>query len=387
MRWCRFSVYYLTGSGIEKLDNYFIISIPPNFLRPNRQYVMKNYQKKILLFGLLLCALWCSATWLIADRIYFSRAHALINDETKIVENRADDLAESIRRNLHFLSGIPNMISHLIRVHWATSRFGSNIQPSTLNYEDRKRIWTQDSTLADLSQYLNIVQSNLNVDIISLLNAAGDCIVSSNWDKPESSIGTNYAKRDFFLSNKAGKPGMQYAVGIKTLIPGLFFSSPVLANGEFMGSVVVKIDIPKLAFITKQTDAYIADKNGVIILAHNQAMDMNVLPGSLGLTMSAPEKMLHYRRSDLPTLRIEPWEDKKFPTLKRIFRDPLPSIIASRNLPELALTAFANNEMLPLSPLQRERLWIFLLLSSLASRLTVFLTGTILYSPPGNLSK
>jgi diguanylate cyclase (GGDEF)-like protein/PAS domain S-box-containing protein len=340
---------------------------------------MKQIQNKILLFAFLCCALWCSATWLIADRIYLSRMHALIDVETQIIENRADDLAESIRRNLYFLSGIPNMVSHLIRVHVATSRFGSSRQPSTLAYEDRKRLWTQDSVLADLSQYLNIVQSSLNVDIIFLLNAAGDCIVSSNWDKPESFIGTNYAQRDYFLSSKAGKPGMQYAVGIKTHIPGLFFSSPVLANGEFMGSVVVKIDMPKLAFITKQTNAYIADKNGVIILAHNQTMDLNVLPGSPGLTLSAQEKILHYQRSDLPTLRIEPWGDKKFPTLKRIFDEPIPYMHASRYLPEYGLTAFADNDMVQLPALQRERLWIFLLLSILGSGLIVFVSGTIIY--------
>ena len=146
-----------------------------------------------------------------------------------------------------------------------------------------------------------------------------------------------------------------------------------------MGSVVAKIDIPKLAFITKETDAYIADKNGVIILAHNQAMDMNVLPGSPAHTLSAQEKILHYSRSDLPTLPIEPWKDKNFPTLKRILNEPIPYMIASRNLPEYGLTAFAENDMEQFPTLQRERLWIFLLLSILGSSLIVFVSGTVIY--------
>lgn len=146
-----------------------------------------------------------------------------------------------------------------------------------------------------------------------------------------------------------------------------------------MGSMVVKIDMSKLAFITKQIDAFVADKNGVIILAHDQAMHMNALLDNPAISMSAQERMLHYRRSDLPTLRIEPWGDKEFPTLKRIFDKPTPYMLARRNLPEYGLTAFARNDLLQLPALQRERLWIFMLLGTIGNGLIVFVSGTFIY--------
>lgn len=93
-------------------------------------YAMKSHQNKTFFFVALLIVLWISAAWLIADHNYYSRAKTIIDEQTHIIEDQADDFAESVRRNLHFLQGISNMVSNLARVHVAISRFGSGTQPS-----------------------------------------------------------------------------------------------------------------------------------------------------------------------------------------------------------------------------------------------------------------
>lgn len=340
---------------------------------------MRYIRYKIPFFAALLIVLWASAAWQAADYYYYSRAKSMIDDQTHIIEAQADDFAESIRRNLHFLHGVSNMVSQLMRVNVATSRFGSNSQPSPLVFEERKRIWTQDSALNDLSQYLHVVQANLNVDVIYLLNSAGDCIASSNWEQSGSFIGSNYAKRDYFLSSQAGKPGMQYAVGMTSHIPGLYFSSPVMVDGRFMGAVVTKIDIQRLAFLTQQADAYITDQHGVVILAHDPPMYMGAMPDSSIFGMSAQKKMARYQKTDFSALPIEPWGDKEFPMLKRVFNQDVPYMLVSRPLPEFDLVALVKNDLVLLTALQRERLWTFLGLSLIGSILIVSATSTFLY--------
>ena len=341
--------------------------------------LVKSSRNKIALFALLLIALWCLAAWQIADRYYVFRAKTTIDEQTRIIKDQADDFAESIRRTLRFLDGIPEMLAHTADVHAALTRFGSDSQPSVLPVGERKKNWTQDPALNDLSRYLLIVQTTLHADLVYVVNAAGDCIAASNWDETGSPVGVNFAERDFFAANKAGNPGMQYAVGKTTHIPGLFFSSPVMADGRFVGAVVAKIDVPHMSFLTDQTDGYIADRSGVVILAHEKGMHMGALPGSPVLGMSAQEKMARYRRLDFQPISISRWGDRDFPTLMRVSNESAPHLLASRPLSQYGLVAFIENDELPLSGLQRERLWVFLGLSLLGCVLIVPGTGAFVY--------
>lgn len=326
-----------------------------------------------------LLGVWCFASWLIADAHYNSSTQALIEHETSVLEKQADDLADSLRRNLHFLDGIPSMAAHLVRVRAAVSRFGPNSHPSDLPLEKRKKTWTQDPSLNDLSQYLSVIQTNLGVDIVYVINAAGDCIAASNWDKPESLIGNNFIEREYFQASKAGQPGVQYAVGKATKIPGLFFSSPILVEGQIMGSMVTKIDIQNLAYITNQLDAYITDQYGVIILAHDKQFEMHAMPGGSVLGMPEQKKIERYRRPDFPVFPITPWGDLDFPSLKHLAGEEIPHMLTSRELPEFRLTAYIENEQAQLPALKRERLWIFLLLAFFGTGLILSAAGILIY--------
>jgi diguanylate cyclase (GGDEF)-like protein/PAS domain S-box-containing protein len=146
-----------------------------------------------------------------------------------------------------------------------------------------------------------------------------------------------------------------------------------------MGTVVTKIDIQRLSFLTKQADAYITDQHGVVILAHDQPKYMGAMPDSSIFGMSAQEKMVRYQKTDFSPLPIEPWGDKKFPMLKRVFNQDVPYMLVSRPLPEFDLVALVENDLMLLPALQRERLWAFLGLSLFGSILIVSATGTFLY--------
>ncbi len=341
--------------------------------------VDNNGQRRAILVVLSLILAWNVAAWFIAGNLFRSRVEESIGQQTLRSQQRAADLADSIRRNLNYIDGIPDLLSELLRVKKAVSRFGADAVPSRLPLEQRRERWTADPVLNDLSRYLTLAKKSLNVDLIYVVNAAGDSIAASNWDKPGNTIGTNFAERDFFVQNKNGLRGMQYAVGKTTHIPGLYFSTPVVIAGKFMGAVVAKADVPNLSFLTSQMDALVVDANGVIILARDKTHEMRALPDAAIIHKTEQEKMQRYLRNDFPVLRIEPWAGANFPALLSIENEDLPHIEAQADLPKFGLKVYVIDEIPEILEMVHERFWFAWLLGALGSMLIVVVSGTLFY--------
>lgn len=341
--------------------------------------ITKISHRRILIITAVLIVLWNIAAWIISERYYLNRSSELIVQETRVSQERSGDLADSIKRNLNYLHGIPDLLSNLLRVKWAVSRFGGDAAPSKLPLDVRRKKWTEHPALNDLSKYLAIAAKSLNADLIHVVNAAGDCIAASNWDTPVNTIGANFAERDYFKSNKSGNRGVQYAVGRTTNTPGLFFSTPVIIDGIFMGAVVAKVDVPNLTFLIKQSDAFVTDSNGVIILARDKELEMHSLPDASISEMSEQERIARYRRTSFPTLRIAPWGDDNFVTLQRVEDEGNPHILTKTELPEYGITVHVENELATISSFKKEYIWFAFLLATLGSLLVLVASGTMVY--------
>ncbi len=347
---------------------------------------MRSFYTKMLVV-ITLISLWCIATWFISGSYYNSLITEQIRQETQLTHDRAQDLADSIRRNLNYLGGIPGFFVHAVRVNKALSLFGPGTIPSKLSPETKKLRWTADPVLKDLDQTLAIASTSFHADLIHVVNAAGDSIAASNWNTPDTTIGTNYAEREYFRMNKNGQPGLQYAIGKTTHIPGLFFSAPVIVNGQFMGTVVTKADVPNLTFLIKQTDSYVTDKNGVIILAHDKDKEMLSLAGSPVSRMSTAQKMAIYQRDGFPELHITPWGENEFPSLLSIQGENSPLVIAAKELPEYGLTVYVEGDLPTFVDLKRERMLYFLFPATLGSLLILFAFGGLIHMRSINIAR
>jgi len=332
-----------------------------------------------VLLATTLILFWCGVAWLFTNRYFHSRIGEQVQQNTSLSQIRAEDLANSIQKNLNYLAGIPGFFTHAVRVIKAVSHEDTGLKSSALTYESRKKLWTSDTVLRDLDQALAIACDNFHVGLIFVENAAGDTIAASNWNTPESIIGANFADRDYFRLNEKGLRGEQYAVGRQTHIPGLFFSSPIFINGKFMGAVVAKTNIPELTFLVKQTDAFVTDKNGVIILSHDKDKEMLSMAGTPVSQMSTKDKEAIYMKDDFPELQIKPWGDKDFVSLLRIQGEVYPHVMASKALPEYNLTIYAESELSGYFELKHDQMIFFLLLSTLGGLLSVFALGGLLY--------
>ncbi len=348
--------------------------------------MMRSFHIK-LLFAITLILLWCAAIWFISGNYFNSRINEQIRQETRLTHDRAQDLADSIRRNLNYLGGVPGFFAHAVRVHKALSLFGPSDIPSKLPLETKRTRWKADPVLKDLDQTLAIASANFNVDLIHVVNAAGDSIASSNWNTPNTTIGTNFADREYFRMNKSGQRGQQYAVGKTTHVPGLFFSAPVVVNGKFMGAVIAKADVPNLSYLIRQTDSYVTDKNGVIILAHDKDKEMLSLAGSPVGKMSAAEKMSIYQKDEFPELHITSWGEKEFPSLLNIQGEGIPQVISIKEIPEYGLTVYVEGDFPSFVDLKNERMVYFLFPASLGSLLILFAFGGLIHVRSINIAR
>ncbi len=339
------------------------------------------------LIAISLILFWWLAAWLVSGSYYQSRIDEHIGNETQLMQDRTQDLADSIGRNLNYIAGVPGFFIHAVRVNSALAEFGASDIPSKLPYETRKKRWTENPVLNDLNKTLAIASANFHVDLIHVVNAAGDSIAASNWNTPGSTIGTNYAEREYFRMNRNGQPGKQYAVGKTTHVGGLFFTAPVIIKGKFLGAVVTKVDVPNLTFLIKQTDSFVTDRNGVIILAHDKDKELLSLAGAPVAKMSAAERKAIYLKEDFPELEISPWGDSEFPTLFRIKGEAFPQVMASREIPEYGLTVYAEEAIPVIYELKSERMIFFLFSSALGSMLILFAFGGLIHVRSINIAR
>jgi PAS domain S-box-containing protein len=301
----------------------------------------------------VLAAIWCVATWVATGWQFERKLDLLVQSEGELAAQTADDVGDSIRRNLHYVAGVPKTFDHALRVWKALDRFGANPKPHTMEREQAFKQWIADPVLHDLNGYLTLIQNSLGVDLIYVINAAGDAIAASNEDIKLSPVGFNFADRKWFARTSKGFSGMQYAIGKVSGVAGLFFASPVIRDGVVLGAVVVRVDVNSLSFLARQSEIFVSDSNGVIILAHDKALEMMAIPGATVDQMSAAEKKATYRREAFTRLQALPWKDDE--RLRRFQEESSPHLLASTELAEFGLTVTTVNHLPGFALISSER--------------------------------
>ncbi len=328
---------------------------------PTRLFVGRSYR----LIGLLIIS-WSIIAWFSLDYYYSRVANELYQRELQVATEQLGGISHDIYANIRVLKGVAQVVAGDERSARAMRRFGTKVKASTLPYKVRSHHWTRDSEFARLNEDLFIDAKNLDADLIYVVNAAGDCFAASNFRTGET-IGSNYVDRTYFVLAQAGKPGHQYAMGRTTNIPGLFYSHPLIVDGHFLGTAVVKRDIAKLSDWTNQANAFVSDVNGVIVLARDKRLELRTLPTAAKLT--AEQNRLQYKREILEPVSITAWGDSHFPAAVRIGRVDMPAVLVSKTLPEDGLTIYVSRPLDELIRLGTEKYWLFGLMIVVGSML------------------
>lgn len=336
----------------------------------------RSMQTAVVVAALLL-VVWSVTSWFIARHSYVRRIQSLSREHAKDSTEAVHDIMRAIRVDLDVLRGAAGIVAGLTSVHETVSTFSA--APRAAGYAERKRRWSADPRLARTSRALGTVRAQLNASRVSLLDAHGDCIASSDAGTPASRVGMDFSLAPRFLDARKKGGGTEYAADRTSQAPALHFSAPIIVGGRFRGVAVVTMDLPALSFLFGATEAYLSDRYGVIVAASSNSLQMSALPGSTVDGLPAAARQALYGSHDIQVLRVTPAQDGDIPAATRFDDEPVPYMVAFAPLDPYGLTVHVRERLAAMQELQDDRRWHALLVASVGALLILCATFVTLY--------
>ena len=123
--------------------------------------------------------------------------------------------------------------------------------------------------LQTVNAYLDAVNRDAGTVAVDVIDPHGLVIAASNWNRPDTFIGTNVSYRPYFQDALAHGSGRFFGIGTNTGVPGLYFASAVRDAGAPIGATAVKVSVDALesAWRTPGEAAMVIDGNGVVVIS------------------------------------------------------------------------------------------------------------------------
>ncbi|MEH3046339.1 sensor histidine kinase [Sphingomonas adhaesiva] len=141
--------------------------------------------------------------------------------------------------------------------------------------EARDALATRDpARLAALNRKLEVLSTQTGAANVYLLDAQGRAVATSNWRRPESFLGDDYAYRGYYRDAIRTGVAQQFALGQRSRMPGLYISKRVDDGaGRALGVFVVKVDFRSLEREWRRTAdaAFVTDARGIILVTAQPA--------------------------------------------------------------------------------------------------------------------
>jgi two-component system C4-dicarboxylate transport sensor histidine kinase DctB len=124
-----------------------------------------------------------------------------------------------------------------------------------------------------LNRRLAALAQQTNAAAIYLMDARGLTLAASNWDRPDSFIGSNYGFRDYFAGALKDGTHTEFALGTVSRRPGLYLAERVGPADTPLGVVAVKVEFDSLERKWRDAEAgvFVTDPQGIVLLASNPA--------------------------------------------------------------------------------------------------------------------
>lgn len=259
-------------------------------------------------FLLIVLVCWFVAG-MVADRMVQQELDAALRAQRQMSSSTVDNMAEVIASDLAMSRAIPATMADMGVVQHALLRsqnYAANSEAAELAV---RAALMKDAQMAAVSSFLHDAQGFSGLDQIWLVNTNGVCVASSDsatnpYAAEHSSIGVDMRTRGYLINALLGAFSEAYGVGRLSGEPGIFIAAPAYADGLLVGAVVAKVGIARLRHWVAHAGTFVADDNGIIIMAHNSELEGHALPQSRVAQMQPAERMTVYHRDTFPDMRI-----------------------------------------------------------------------------------
>ncbi|MEM5328255.1 diguanylate cyclase [Paraburkholderia sp. JHI2823] len=246
---------------------------------------------------------WAAAGWL-ADRLVRQEFVAALTAQRQITRSVVDNMAEVIASDLAMSRAIPATMAETRVVQQALTEAANYAASRDSTELARRKELQAVPGLASVDRFLHDAQGFSGLDAIWLVNAHGICIASSNALERISYLGADMRPRAWLNDTLLGAFSEAYGVGAASGEPGIFVAAPVYDDGLLVGAVVAKVSIARLRHWVTHPGTFVADSNGVIIMAHDSALEGRALPGSHVAEMNAVDRVNTYLRERFTPLAL-----------------------------------------------------------------------------------
>ena len=156
------------------------------------------------------------------------------------------------------------------------------------------------------NRYLEDLNQQTSTSTIYVINTEGRVLASSNWRRADSYVGEDLSFRDYFQEALKGGQGRSYGVGTTRAEPGYYLAQGLKKDGKIIGVAVVKVRLDQLepSWQWADTDAFVSDENGVVILASEPEWKLHTLNPLSPARREELALSLRYYWAPLPLLQV-----------------------------------------------------------------------------------
>ena len=207
---------------------------------------LSNLITPFVFFSLILGAAGLTATHFLAGQYQEQVVTQQLNEAANKANLQIDSELDKFKQ-------IPDLLSH---------------DPRLLSYFD-KSLKTDKISTAELNTLLFEWSGQSQADTIYIHDPSGTVVASSNYRKPRTFVGENFAFRPYFASAIKGHKTQYVALGARSDVRGYFLSSPLYIDDHIVGVITVKVSLENLENILTSDDFEIVvlDSNQVVFLS------------------------------------------------------------------------------------------------------------------------
>jgi signal transduction histidine kinase len=151
------------------------------------------------------------------------------------------ELSGVVNRVFRELTAMALVLSNSGELRQLTARYNARGDAfERMTQAERSALLKQDADITSVNGRLTAVRHQLNYDLISILDARGIRILTSDWDQPVSLLGDAFEDRPYFKDSMNGRVGQIFILARDTHLPVMLFSAPVPGDAGPSGVVVVR---------------------------------------------------------------------------------------------------------------------------------------------------
>ncbi len=338
-------------------------------------------QSHMLLAAGLAVLVWLVISWGYTEWRHDRHSAELVAEGSRMARQRAEAAAFGVQRTLSLMHGVASLFSRRGTVRRPLLAHAHD-PALKLPLGERRGRWEAAPDLALLNREMALTTKEFGmVSALYLMDAQGNCLAASNAGEKNSFVGANFSRRAYFLEAMNGRPGKEFAVGMVSKKPGLYFSYPAYRDGQVAGVVVAKVDLNFLSLWLKldQAQAFLTDRYGMVILAHDKSLEMHALPYSMAHNLNGEAFRARYRQDTLPDLDLDRWPDPAHHGLMELNHVPLPLLLQTLPVPDQEVSVVLAQPLPELLEVDGERQRMFVASALVGSLAILLLVGSLMY--------